>query len=1053
METSGDGHYALSFEQEQFWFLDELRSGAREYLLHWAFRLRGQLDRDALTAALTEITNRHEVLRTRYTTVDGAPVQVVDEPAPVDLAIVDLTGYPPDDWDGRVHGIAESEVNTPIDLSTSPWRLTLIQLAHDDAILMIMVHHIAFDHWSFGILTRELRLFYTAYVTGEAPALEPLAVQYADYAEWQRERWHAPDAALIRQVDYWRGRLAGLEPVELPTDRPRPAVWDAAGDLVEFVVPRALARELVAVGRAAKATPFMVFLTALELLIGRYSGKRNFGVGVSIAGRSRIELEQMVGTFVKTVVQRTELSDDATFTELLTHTRKAALDAFEHQDVPLQRLVAELVPDPDLSRNPLFQVAFVVHNAEVEPLCLPDITVEVVPTPVTSAILDIALHMAENVDGSWTGRLTYPTALFDRARIERMAANYLALLANLAAAPKVPLSRVPTVSDAERTRLLGWNHPDGREAEAPLPDLFRAQAQATPDAVAVVAGDAELTYSQLDALVGGLAVRLPLGAVVGVCVPRGVWSVVGMLAAWRVGGAYVPLDPGFPVARLGELVGTAGVDVLVAEVDPGLGLPVVAPAVVAPVVGVAEPVHGERELAYVIFTSGSSGRPKAVAVEHGALSRHVAAIRERFGITAADRVLAFSSFTFDASLDQLLPALAVGATVVLRGDESWLPCDIPAVVARYGVTVVNLPPTFWAVLAGALAEHHVEDLARLRLLILGGEAIPAGPLAVWRARIGHVRVLNAYGPTETTVTSVLHEVTRDGPVPIGRPVGGRRVYVVDEWDELVPIGVPGELLIGGPELARGYLGQPGLTAARFVSDPFGGSGSRVYRTGDRVRWLSDGSLEFLGRTDEQVKIRGVRVELGEVEAVLSGCPGILAVAAAVRPDAQGSALVAYAVPVSGVDTAELSAALRAWCADRLPFYLVPSAFVLLEALPIGPGGKLIRAALPTPEPAASGRGRAPSTPDETTLCALFAEVLGVTSVSVDDGFFDLGGHSLLVIRLISRVRGALGKDLTVPDVFGAPTVASLTHRLRPLARPPMRRRADNGMPARAETAS
>jgi amino acid adenylation domain-containing protein len=1066
MECS-DGHYALSFEQEQLWFLDQLRSGAREYLLHWAFRLRGQLDRDALTAALTEIANRHEVLRTRYTTMDGVPVQVVDEPAPVDLAIVDLTGCPPDDRDERVYEIGATEVNTPIDLRISPWRLTLVQLARHDAILMIMVHHIAFDHWSLGILTRELRLFYTAYGTGEAAPLEPLAVQYADYAEWQRERWRASDAALTRHVDYWRGRLAGLEPVELPTDRPRPAVWDATGELVEFVVPAALARELVAVGRMVKATPFMVFLTAFGLLIGRYCGKRDFGVGVSIAGRGRIELEQMVGTFVNTVVQRTDLAGDVTFAELLARTRKSTLDAFDHQDVPLQRLVAELVPDPDLSRNPLFQVSFVVHNAKVEPLCLPDIAVEEVPTPVASATFDITLHMAENVDGSWTSRLTYPTALFDRARIERMAANYLALLANLGAAPKVPLSRVPTVSEAERTWLLGWNHSAGKAPEATLPDLFRAQARATPDAVAVVAGDTRLTYAELVSKVDCLAKFLRARGVVtetpvGVAMHGGTDLVVALLGTLAAGAVYVPLSPDLPAERLRFMLADAGVELVITQAALREWLPQRTPVVVvdarwddiarsAPV----EPVAIDAaNAAYVMYTSGSTGRPKGVVITHGGIRNRVLWSVDQHGLTSDDRVLQKTTIGFDASVWEFLAPLVSGGGVVMAPEGAHRDSTMMVrAVAQYGVTVLQLVPS---VLQMVVNEPELADCTALRLACSGGEPLPAA-LCERLLGVVDVELYNTYGPTECSVDSTAWRYERGTPdsiVSIGAALPNVEVFVVDADDRLVPIGVRGELCVSGAGIARGYVGRGDLTAERFTPNPFATTpGTRWYRTGDLARWRGDGTLEFLGRVDDQVKIRGVRVEPGEVRDHLVRLPGVRQAAVVAREDLPGDVagavrLVGYVVGI-GLDPA----ALRAELVAVLPDQLVPAAIVVLPELPRTPSGKIDTHALPAPEPPASGQGRAPSTPDEVALCALFAEVLGVPSVSVDDGFFALGGHSLLVIRLISRVRVALGKDLTVPDVFGAPTVTGLAGRLRPLARPPMRRRTDNGMPARVETAS
>ncbi|MFP8908416.1 amino acid adenylation domain-containing protein, partial [Streptomyces atacamensis] len=556
-----------------------------------------------------------------------------------------------------------------------------------------------------------------------------------------------------------------------------------------------------------------------------------------------------------------------------------------------------------------------------------------------------------------------------------------------------------------------------------------------PGAPALVCGRRSVTYGELDGLTGGLAAALAAagvgrGSAVGVLLRRGIGSVVAMLAVWRAGGVYVPLDPDLPPERLRFMVAEAEVGCVVADAATArtaAGLEAV--AVRADTAGFdpggPRRTPGPHDLAHVIFTSGSTGRPKAVGVEHQALAAHVAAARDRYGITAGDRVLAFASFSFDASLDQVLPALTCGAQVIVRPDEPWLPTQVPEVVERHGVTVVNLPPTYWTELAFSLDRRAAARLAGLRLLILGGESVPAEALAAWRAAVPHVRVCNAYGPTETTVTSTTYEVTGPvgGRVPIGRPLGSRRVYVVDAHDRPVDVGVPGELLIGGPELARGYLGRPALTAERFVPDPFVPGGGRLYRTGDIVRWLPSGDLEFLGRSDDQVKIRGFRVELGEVEAALRECPGVAA--AAVRPDTgTGQTLIGYVVTGGTGGTVE-PAALRSWCAERLPHYAVPSDFVLLDALPVNASGKLDRAALPDARPDRA-TGRVAHTPprdeSERIIAAVWADVLGVERVGIDDGFFDLGGHSLLATMAVSRVAERLGRDIELRTLFENPRI-------------------------------
>ncbi|MFJ7209326.1 amino acid adenylation domain-containing protein [Streptomyces sp. NPDC098789] len=1022
-----------SFAQRRLWFLDQLTRGSTDSLLPLALRIRGALDVPALERALTGVVARHEVLRTRFTAVDGEPVPRVD-PAPA------ITLEPTDAADAAE--VFERELSRPLDLATEhPVRATLARLGPREHLLLVVVHHIAVDGWSWDVLLRELDAGYRGQAVA-APAL-----QYTDVADAEAERLAGP--RMERLLGYWRERLAGASPLALPTDRPRPAFWDGSGDVVRFELPAALVAEVDRVAREHRATRYMLLLSVYQALLGRYSGRRDIAVCTTLADRGRPGVSELIGPFVNTIVLRTDLSGDPTFAELLARVRTGALKDFSYAEAPFDRVVGEVVTERDLSRHPLAQASFTLLNNAPAPARLGDLDVALLPTPLGGTGLDVFLDLSLRANGDVAAMLQYSTTLFDDATMERFAEGYVALVRAVVAAPTATVEalarQLEPLPGGEARRLVALAGGPGAGATVPAPPFAVSGA---PQAPALVCGAESLSYGALDALTGDLAAALTgagvrPGTPVGVCMRRGNASVAAMVAVWRAGGVFVPMDRQLPSERLRFMTEEAGVRCVLTDAATGptareLGAPVLVVEDVRPGSGAdgAAPRHAPdpRELAYVIFTSGSTGRPKAVGVEHGAMAAHVAAARAEFGITAADRVLAFSSFSFDASLDQLLTALGCGATLIVRPDEQWLPDRVPAIVERHGITVVNLPPTYWTELAFSLTDASAAALAPLRLLILGGESVPAGALAAWRARVPGVRVVNAYGPTETTVTATVHDIA--GPatgeaaaarVPIGRPLGGRRAYVVDARDELVPEGVAGELLIGGPELARGYLGRPGLTARAFVPDAFAGDGGRLYRTGDLVRRLATGELEFLGRTDDQVKIRGFRIELGEVEAVLLECPGVVAAAVATGPDAQGgTALAGYVVGADGPVPAPV---LRAFCAERLPHYAVPADFVSLDALPVNASGKLDRAALPALRPdrdreASGAEFIAPRNESERVVAGIWAEVLGVDRVGIDDGFFDLGGHSLLATMAVSRIAERLGREVELRTLFENPSIRS-----------------------------
>ncbi|SEL58139.1 non-ribosomal peptide synthetase [Streptacidiphilus jiangxiensis] len=1060
--TATSAPRAASFAQRRLWFLDQLAKDASGSLLPLALRLRGALDVDALARALRGIADRHEVLRTRFTAVGGEPVPQLDPAGSTVLEQVEATD---------VATLFAEQLSRPLDLATEhPMRAALARLADDDHVLLVTIHHIAVDGWSWDVLMRELAAGYQ----GEAVAAP--AMQYSDVAAAQAERLSG--ARMEKLLGYWRERLDGLAPLALPTDRPRPRFWDGAGDVVRFRLPAELVAEVDVLARTHRATRYMLLLAVYQALLGHWSGRTDIAVCSTLADRGSAKVADLIGPFVNTVVLRADLSGGPGFAALLDRVRGGVLQDLSRSEAPFDTVVRAVGGERDLSRHPLAQASFTLLNTAHHEPHLPGLDVELVPPPLGGTALDVFLDLNLCPDGTIAARLQYATALFDAATMERFSTAYVELLRLVLAEPETPVRELaarlaPLPGTAQgtdvRTLLTEWSRAADRPEAEPAPVAISGPAEA----VALVCADRRVSYGELDGLTGGLANALRdagvgVGAPVGVLVRRGIWSVAAMAAVWRAGGVYVPLDADLPEQRLTFMVREAGLAALVADektaflaeelAESAAGSTVEAPAAgtateqaasaeprstkpadAAPAGGHAPlpvvrvervvpdtdaPRHAPHpaELAHVIFTSGSTGRPKAVGVEHRALAAHVAAARERFAVTAEDKVLAFSSFSFDASLDQLLPALGCGAQVVIRPDEPWLPTQIAEAVARHGLTVVNLPPTFWTELAFTLDRRSAASLVTLRLLILGGEAVPSGALAAWQEVAPWVRVVNAYGPTETTVTAATFDATEqpvDGRVPIGRPLGWRRVYVVDAHDEPVPVGVPGELLIGGPEVARGYLGRPGLTAERFVPDPFAADGSRLYRTGDVVQWLPSGALEFLGRRDDQVKIRGFRIELGEVEAVLRAAPGV--VAAAVRPDAAtGQSLGGYVVG-DGLDTA----ALRAFCAERLPHYAVPADFLVLDALPVTASGKLDRNALPDLHPDRSASGAdyvAPRTDDERIIASIWADVLGVERIGLDDGFFELGGHSLLATMAVSRVAERLGREVELRALFENPRI-------------------------------
>ncbi|RKE16990.1 non-ribosomal peptide synthetase [Streptomyces sp. TLI_171] len=1027
----------LSVGQERLWFLDQLEPGDPSYNIPFVLRLTGPLDPAALRSALDAVVARHEALRSRFPAADGRPSVVVDPPGPARLDERDLRTRTPDQVGAALAGLT----NAGFDLAAGPLlRAALLRTGDEEHLLCLVLHHIAADGWTLGLLRAELATHYAAHRAGRSAELPP-PPSYLAHAAAERAWLDGPEAA--QALAYWRERLAGAPPLELPLDRPRPAE-PRSGGAYHTRVLRGVRPELEAFARARRVTPFMVLAAAYQTLLHRCTGQDDFCVGVPTAARETVQSEALVGYCSSALVLRADFSGAPAFDTLLRAVRGEWMRALSHRRVPFERLTEELRLDRDPGRTPVFQTMLAVHTHTggalgEEPFA--DLRCTEVDGGHTAAKFELGLDVRPDGD-DLHAVFGYRTDLLDAATAAAFAARFETLLRAALADPAAPVHRLPLLEEAERALLAA-------ESEGPAlpaaPDTVLAAvdraALADPDAPAVVGPEETLTRRGLADASRALAARLAdhgvrRGDLVALCLPRGPRAVAAMLAAWRLGAGYVPLDADYPAARLAFMLADSGAAALVtpdgalpeglvtdrpvlavpgaADAPAPVGVP--ATAADAPV-PVATPATGE-DPAYLIYTSGSTGTPKGVLVPHRALAARVAWMREGYGLTESDRVLQYATLSFDTSAEEIFPALAAGAVLVTARPGAALPDQLAEPYAA-GVTVLDLPTPYWHHLVADLAETPWPD--GLRLLVLGADQVRPEAVAAWRARFGdRVRLVNSYGPTETAIIATTADLgaqdARRRP-PIGRPIGGTTIAVLDRHGGPVPPGSPGELVIGGLGVTDGYLGRPGATARAFVPDPDGPPGARRYRTGDLVRRRPDGALEFLGRIDDQVKVRGYRIEPGEVESALLARPGVAQAVVVAR----GDTLVAYAV---GADLDP--AALRAALAEELPAHAVPGAIVPLAALPLTPNGKLDRRALP--EPDADALPRAPHVPPRTEAEELVAEVwqevLGVDSVGAHDDFFDLGGHSLLATRVVARIRAAI--DLAVPlrALFTHRTVAA-----------------------------
>ncbi|HKH48506.1 MAG TPA: amino acid adenylation domain-containing protein, partial [Thermoanaerobaculia bacterium] len=1032
------GGAPLSFAQERLWFLDQLEPDNPAYNLAGGLRLRGRLDVAAFAAALTEISRRHEILRTRFRAARGEPRQVISPAAPVQVPLLDLSGLPPAAREPALSTLALDEARRPFDLAGCvPLRVGLVRLGEEEHAALVTLHHIAADGWSLGIWARELAALY-AFHQGEPSPLPELPVQYADFACWQRE-W-SRRGGFEAQLAEWHRRLAGAPLLlELPTDRPRPAVARFRGGRVPAALPAELSRDAAQLARRQGATLFMLLLTAFQALLSRYSHQEDVLVATPVANRRHPETEGLIGLFANTVVLRGELSGNPAFIDLLARTRRWTLMAFDHQDVPFEKLVEMLQPERSASHAPLAQVAFALVNDPLAILRLRDLEMSPLEVESGTAKFDLYLALIETGEGL-AGAIEHDRDLFDRTTAQRILEHFRVLLAGLVREPDRRIGETPLLTEAEASQLLiEWNDTAsaGRGPES-LAGLFAEQAGSRPDAAAVLFGDLTLTYGELSARAARVAARLrALGvgpeARVGLCMERSAELIVALVGILAAGGAYVPLDPSSPQARLRLLLAESGAVALVTAGGCPLAdcpVPVVDLALEGTAVsedGDGPPEAAPGQLAYMTFTSGSTGVPKGVEVPQRAVVRLVRSTGyARFG--PQEVFLQLAPVSFDASTFEIWGALLHGARLVVAPPESPSLAELGGLLRRHDVTALWLT----AGLFHLMVEERLDDLADVNQLLAGGEALslPHVRRALAARRAG--RIINGYGPTENTTFTACHPMSGAddltggaGSVPIGRPIAGTRIYLLDEALQPVPAGVAGELYTSGDGLARGYARRPDWTAERFLPDPWGPeAGGRLYRTGDRVRSLPDGRLQFLGRRDRQVKIRGFRIEPGEVEAALGRHPGVREAVVLVREDEPGDRrLVAYAV--GEVEPRDLAAFLAA----QLPAYLLPADIVTLATLPLTANGKIDRKALPAPP--RSGPAGSPAgfrTPTEELLAVIWGNLLDRPAGAQDD-FFALGGHSLLATRLVSRVREVFGAELPVRAVFEAPTVAALARRI------------------------
>lgn len=1048
---SRDRNLPLSFGQQGLWFIDQLAEGnTANYHQLFAIHLQGAVDLAVLEQALTEIVRRHEILRTTFKTINGQAFQSINPETNLQVEVVNLQLLPKTQQWEELKQLALAKSRQPFNLAgDSLLRVTRFQLAATDNVLLFSIHHAIADGWSGTIIIQELAAIYAAFSVGKPSPLPELPIQYADYAYWQHQKLQQ---LLPAQQSYWEQKLAGTLPIlQLPCvsearrrHRPRPSVQTFWGDTIALELDADLTTKLKQLSHKSGVTLFMTLLAAFSTLLYRHTSQDDICIGTSVANRHRRDLESLIGYFLNTLVMRTDLSSDPSFQELLQRVQTVAWEAYNHQDLPFDQLVKQLQPQRDLSYSPLFQVMFILENAPKAEVQIPGLTLSYLEMPMATANFDLSLSMRETEQGL-LAKFEYNSDLFDAETIRRMTGHFQTLLQGIVANSDRRLSELPLLTPAEQQLLVDW-HPTRQESSNRcIHQLFEAQVEKSPEAIAVICNNEQLTYKQLNDRSNQLAHylrKLGVGSevLVGICIERSLEMVVGLLGILKAGGAYVPLDPAYPQERLSYLLSDSQVSVLLTQQHLLTSLPASSARIVCldnwqdicdRSKENLENTTTAKNLAYVIYTSGSTGQPKGVTIEHESLVSLTQAIAVEYEITTRDRLLQFASISFDVAAEEIYPCLTTGATLVLRTEEML--ASIPAFLQKcqdWSLTVLNLPTAYWQQWMAQLQTSDLVIPHTLRLVIIGGEQAHSEKVAIWQKMVGdRLQLINAYGLTETTVTSTIYKlpssasVSGSQPLPIGRAISNVQTYVLDRHLQLVPIGVTGELYIGGA-IARGYLNRPDLTQEKFIFNPFEkAEGKRLYKTGDLVRYLPDGNIEFLGRMDDRVKIRGFRIEIGEVEAVLCQHPQVRETAVIVSEDSSGNKrLVAYIVAQEQVSTNQL----RRFLKEKLPNFMIPSAFVNLKTLPLTPNGKVDRRALPaldtniTPETSFVS----PHNALELQLVQIWSEVLGVHRVGIQDNFFELGGDSIIAIQIVARANQA-GIKLTTKQLFQHQTIAEL----------------------------
>jgi amino acid adenylation domain-containing protein len=1046
----------LSFTQQRLWFLDRLEPD-NPFNISIAIKLQGELDLAALQQALDTIVERHQVLRTTFAEVNEAPIQVVAESKSVQIDRIDLSQELDNhDRQVKIDSLLERAAEYKFDLTAEVMlRATLIQLSPTESNLLLVIHHIAADGWSMGILFRELAGFYTAFASGTPAPFAELPIQYGDFAAWQRQ-W-LTGAVLDKQLDYWKQQLTGAPTLlELPLDRPRPAIKTSEGRTIYFQVSTELTQQLKDLSQKSGATLFMTLLAAFAVLLSRYSGQDDVVIGSPIANRHRSEVEASIGCFINSLALRTKLAGNPTFRELLDRVRETTLGAYDHQDLPLEKVVEELQPERSLSYSPIFQVMFVFQNAPMGKLALPGLTLTPLTLEDLTAKDDLFLSMGETETGI-AAELTYNSDLFDAERIDRLTGHFQTLLAEIVTQPDTSVQQLPILTPTERQQLLGeWNQTDrDYPLDKTFSEVFASIVEHYPDSIAATYQQQQLTYQELNdrsnrwanlLIEQGIEPETPIA----VFSDRHLDFLTAILAIFKAGGAYLPLSPTQPAERTRQILAQSEVKLILSD----RSIPNDTPAQILTFTDLdsraaasGNPIDRSTpdSLAYIIYTSGSTGTPKGAMLEHRGMLNHLLAKVTDLHLTSADVVAQTASQTFDISIWQFLVPLLVGGKVeIIPPEIAADPIQLLTLARQQSITILEVVPSLLRMMLEAIGSGSNRiDLSCLRWLLLTGEALPPQLVREWFMLYPHIPLMNAYGPTECS-DDVTHNPIYQPPaldvltIPIGRPVANTQLYVLDAGMQPVPIGVDGELYVGGAGVGRGYLNAPELTAKAFVANPFGAG--RLYKTGDKVRYLADGKIDFLGRLDYQVKIRGFRIELGEIEAVLSSHPQVRESIVIVS----GQVLVAYVVgggthPVAPrhpsvgeasarAEEGNLAASeLREFLKGKLPDYMVPHAIVMLESMPLTGNGKIDRKALPVPEfqPESAGFAR-PSTPTEVAVAGLWGQVLKLERVGMRSNFFDLGGHSLLATQVVSRVRSLFGVEMPLRRLFESPTVEGLS---------------------------